>query len=125
MTIEESLFAALSGDADVGPLVAEATSPVQHRIYPNIAPDNVRRPYIVYFIVSGEHSQTLTGRNLLKRARVQVDCVADTYPAARALADHVYDAVDTNMKAGMFTEQSTYLDEVELHVISLDLALWK
>lgn len=128
MTIEESVFSALSGDADVGPLVAEGVSPERYRIFPAIAKDDAALPYIVYTIIFGEHLATLgpgRRRSALKHARVQLDVVARSYAAARSLADHVYDALDANMSVGSMEERSLYATDTELHQLSLDFSIWE
>lgn len=127
MAIEESLYTALSGDSDVNALVANGTSPETYRIFPNVAPEAAAqtKPYIVYTLVFGQHAQTFSGRSTLKNARIQVDTYAETYSGARTLADHIYDAVDTNMSIGDSNEQAFYEDETELYRIMIDFSLWE
>lgn len=64
------------------------------RVYPDFAPDNAARPYIVYQQVGGPSPNYLEkavpdGRG----ARMQVACWADTRLAASALALQVEDAL--------------------------------
>lgn len=125
MSIESSLYSALVNDADVAPLVSQGTSPDTFRVYPNFAPDEVSKPYIVYMIVFGQHLAAHSGLTDLKNARVQVDVYAESYAGVRTLADHVIDAVDVTLKAGSMTENSFYFDQLELHRISLDFSLWE
>ena len=58
------------------------------RIYPR-TPQNATRPFIRYTRISAIRRQALGGPVGVTEASVQVDCMADTYAGAKALADSV------------------------------------
>ena len=125
MTIEETLFTTLSADGDVGPLVSNADSPETFRIYSDPTTENISKPYIVYTLIFGEHFATFSGRTTLKRARIQIDCYATTRSGVRALADHIYDAVDGGMALASMNEISGFEDQTRLRRITLDIVVWE
>ena len=56
---------------------------------------------------------------------MQIDCFADTQNEARTLADHVYDAIGSNMSVGADpNEQYFFEDDTELHRYMIDFSLW-
>lgn len=59
---------------------------VANRIYWDLAPQGVARPYMVLTIVSGADEPHLTGTDGLWDYRVQIDCYGENRPSARALS---------------------------------------
>jgi len=57
------------------------------RFYPNSLPQGVTYPAVKYFEVSNPQSYTHSGRSAFQEPRWQLDCWADTYLAARSLAN--------------------------------------
>lgn len=78
-------------------LVADdaVTTIVGQKVYPVEAPPEAQAPFVVCAVASNVPEETFeslpaTG---VSTARVQVDCYAATYPAARALLEAVEDAL--------------------------------
>jgi hypothetical protein len=82
MIVTTAIRDKLLTDAAVKGLVAE-------RIFPLQAPIRAAFPRLVYSIVAAEGVYSLTGDSGLRSARVQLDCQAKTYLAARELAEAV------------------------------------
>jgi hypothetical protein len=82
MTLDETLFATLTGL-------------VGGRVYPDIAPEEAVRPYIVYQQIGGPAINFLDIATIpsKKRARYQITIWSDTRAAVAALAISVEDAV--------------------------------
>lgn len=125
MTIEQSLFTALSDSASVAALIGNGDSPTTVRLYPEVAPDEVTRPYAVYSVISAVKPMTFSGRSTLENARIQIDCYSDTYAEARTLSDTILAAVDDGMSLGDNQATTFYEREPRLHRFSLDLSLWE
>jgi hypothetical protein len=110
--IQQDLFAALSGVAG-------------GRVFPNVAPNNVQKPYVVYARVSSAPENTLADGAPIENTRLQVDCFDTTYAAALALAA----AVKTAIKSSAIThvlllEQDQFEPEALLHRVILDFSIW-
>lgn len=85
--IEVAFRQLLIADADVAPLVTD-------RVWFNTRPQDVRDPGIVLSLVSNTPAQTLTGFAGYSNGRMQLNCLAPTYPQAKQLAAVVRDALD-------------------------------
>ncbi|NBO83691.1 MAG: DUF3168 domain-containing protein [Betaproteobacteria bacterium] len=110
--IQEQLFTALSTVAG-------------GRVFPNVAPNNVTRPYVVYARVASTPENTLADGAPVENTRFQIDCFDATYAAAVALAE----AVKTAMKASSLTnllllEQDQFEPDALLHRVILDFSVW-
>lgn len=124
MITGEVVFALLSADAGVAALVAK-------RIYPQIAPQPLTKPYVVYAVVSDEPLNSLQGDTSgLGSARVQIDCYATSYRDVQAVAD----AVDAVLKArNVYNDSSSlrlsrrdlYESDTKLHRVSADYSIWR
>lgn len=84
--VEKGIYAILAADVDVSTAVGT-------RIYPMVAPQKAALPYITFQRISANHIDCTIGSCGLAEARIQVDCVATGYLAARTLAEHVRDAM--------------------------------
>lgn len=73
---------------------------VGSKVYWSIAPQAAALPYIVLQTISDERPQHLAGYNGARSPRVQCDCFATTYAAARDLAEKVIAAVATPATVG-------------------------
>lgn len=92
MSLEAEIFNALKG------IVAS-------RVYPDLAPDGVTAPYIVYQYVGGEAVNFVTGEQPSKKnTRVQVAVWAASRVEAQALGAQV-----ENVLRGVTTLQATVL----------------
>ena len=85
--IEPAFRILLKDAAAVAPLVGD-------RLYFAVAPQNERRPRIVLALVSARSGHTFAGRGGYVIGRMQVDCLAPTYPQAKELAKAAQDALD-------------------------------
>jgi hypothetical protein len=129
MSIERALYARLTGAAAVSAIIGT-------RLFPNFAPLGTAAPFAIYNRVSANRIRSLTQRSGLAMVRMQVDCMAETYAGARALADVVRQALDGfRGEAGsppvmiescsLQSDQDLYEDAAEppLHRVSMDFML--
>ena len=93
--MEEAFRALLLASSGVTALVGT-------RINWGAHPQGAAMPFIVLTVISGNGGHTLQGRDGLSEGRVQVDCYADTYRAAKLLARAVAGAVDAH-QGGQFS----------------------
>jgi len=77
--LEEAICQVISGAEAVSALIAD-------RVYPNLAPPDAGRPYIVYQVIGGEFEHTMEGPAADSSPRVQISCIADSVEDAEALA---------------------------------------
>lgn len=86
--IEEGLYSYLSGKAAISALVST-------RVYPMLVPQGATYPAISYQKISGNHVRALSGSTAgLANPRIQINCWARTYSAAKSLAEQVRLAMD-------------------------------
>ena len=110
MSIETALYTTLSTDAGV--------TAITTRIYPNPAPEGVARPLIDYSMVNGQRLNTMTGVSDAIRKRIQINCQADTYSAAKGLAAAVTAALEGD--GYLETEYDLYDPQTQIHIIVVD-----
>ena len=79
MSIEQDIFSALNG--------ASITA------YPGQAPQNAVLPYVVYRRVSTMPHDTIGGAATIDQARIQLNCYAQNYTAAKTLGASVKTAI--------------------------------
>ncbi len=105
-------------------LVQNATD-AQDRVYPQIAPDNVERPYIVYQRVTQNVENVLSGRTGLTNTRLQVDVYASTYAQAQQIATVVAGLMDGwALPNVQILAQDIYESDVKLHRVMADYSIW-
>lgn len=110
--IQQNLFAALAGVAG-------------GRVFPNVAPNNVSKPYVVYSRVSSAPENTLADGASIENTRLQVDCFDTTYSAAVALAETVKAAMKSSAVTHvLLLEQDQFEPEALLHRVILDFSVW-
>ena len=110
--IQQDLFAALAGVAG-------------GRVFPNVAPNNVQKPYLVYARVSSAPANTLADGAPVENTRLQVDCFDTTYAAALALAEAVKTAIKSSpIIYVLLLEQDQFEPEALLHRVILDFSIW-
>ncbi|MFZ5745276.1 MAG: DUF3168 domain-containing protein [Pseudomonadota bacterium] len=85
--VEEALVAVLSADAGVTALAAA-------RIFPAGGRQGAAYPYATFQRISTSGAGHLDGPSNLDWPRLQIDCWAETAPAAMALAEAVNSALD-------------------------------
>lgn len=105
-------------------LISNATD-AEDRVYPQVAPDGVRRPFIVYQRISMNSENVLDGRTGLINTRLQVDVYATTYAQAQQIAA----AIDALMDGWTFqnisiVSQDLFESEVKLHRVVSDYSVW-
>lgn len=85
-TIEEAVNARLLAVSAVTALVGAAAAA---RIYPLVIPQDADRPALAYQKTDSQKVYSHGGFSALARSRFQFVCQAETYTAAKALADAV------------------------------------
>ena len=88
-----ALFTRLSTDGTI-------TAVTGTRIYWLKVPQNAARPYVRLQTISDPRPANLQGYDSARVTRVQADCFADTYGAARALAEKIITALATPVTVG-------------------------
>jgi Protein of unknown function (DUF3168) len=73
---------------------APTTALVTDRVYFGNRPQNERRATIILTLISAIPGVTFQGRGGYVNGRIQVSCLAPTYPAAKALAEAARDVLD-------------------------------
>ena len=124
MTAESDLFSVLTTDGDVAPLILNATSPATWRLFPSVAQENVSTPFIVYTLIFASKPVDLSDQSTIEDVRFQIDVYDTTSSAVRTLADHVIDAVNTNMSLSEANLTKRYEPDTKLHGYLIDLSLW-
>lgn len=119
MTTLEIVRALLSASSPLTALVAA-------RIYPGVVPQGAPFPAVVLRVVDEvpENSLTPSVSERLMRARLQVDCYAPTYRAARELFDEVdvvLGALASNSNTSeLLMVRDLYDDESQMHRVTAD-----
>ena len=101
--IEPAARMVLKADVNTAALVGE-------RIYFGVAPQNERRPRIVLGLVSSIPGHTFQGKGGYRKGRIQVDCLAPTYPQAKQLAGAAQKSLDNFVG----TYDGTVIDWIEV-----------
>lgn len=114
MTMQESFFA----------LVANATD-AKDRVYPQVAPDGVARPFIVYQRITVNSENVLSGRSGLINSRLQVDVYASTYAQAQQIAATVNTLMNSwSIQNVLILAQDIFESDVKLHRVMTDYSIW-
>lgn len=87
MSVQSAVFSRLVGNAGVS-AVADA------RIYPLVAPQGAAMPYATYQLISRVPVNGIGGPVGTEMTLAQVNCIADSYAAARSLAAAVKAAME-------------------------------
>ena len=111
MSIETTLYTTLTGDAGVSALVST-------RVYPNPAPEGASKPLVSYFVVSGTRITTIPGVGDATRKRVQINCHANTYSSAKAVAAAVIAALEGD--GYLELEYDLYDPDTQTHTVVID-----
>lgn len=96
------------------------------RVYPDVAPAGVVKPYITYQDVGGEDATTLSGENEQQNARMQMNVWATTRAEAVALMRQVQTALTAAPILGtpIGTAVSVYEADTKLRGRRLDFSIW-
>ena len=116
MTIGETIFSALTGDAAVSAIV-------NTHVYPLVIPQGGTLPAVTYQRIYGAPVNDLAGAGQLIRARVQVDCWATSYSGVRALAGAVYAAL-CGIGFLPINDMDDFDDEVPVYRVVLEFTVW-
>lgn len=113
MSAETTLYATLTASTGVSALVAS-------RVYPDVAPQDVTLPSVVFERTDTEYVNTIHGTAVAQRATLEVWCMAEGRSDAEQLADAVIAAVrpasflTTGRRAEFNAEQSVWAAVVTL-----------
>lgn len=118
-TLEEKIFDQLSADTAIAAAVST-------RIYPVIAPQNAAYPHVTYQRISGGQVNSLDGYGGTENPRIQIDCWAETYAAAKSLAKAVMDSMleATAFTALMISDQDLSELDQPIYRVSMDFSCW-
>lgn len=100
---------------------------VSDRIYPSVAKEGATFPMLVYTLVSAVPSNTLDGDDGLDNALVQVDAIAETFTAAKALADAVRALMTSGSDFRCVPQgvgRAFFDPDAKKHVIQQDYSIW-
>lgn len=99
---------------------------VSGRVYPDISPESVRDPHIVYAIIYGNGMDHLDGDPGLRNTRIQFDCWTTSKAASVTLFESVLSAFRGSSISHVFIGRnpSGYDAPTKLHSESLDLSVW-
>lgn len=87
MSLETALYNLLSSDSDIEGLVGE-------NIFPVLADEQAKEPYIVFQVLSVDTTHTLTGSIGMIEASVQVSCWTNSYYDSIQLSGAVRSCLD-------------------------------
>jgi hypothetical protein len=95
------------------------------RVFPNIAPSNVQKPYVVYARISSAPENTLADGAPIDNVRLQVDCFDTTYAGVVTLAEAVKAALAASAITHLLlVEQDQFEPDALLHQVILDFSIW-
>lgn len=84
--LPQAIFSILSNTSGVSSIISK-------RIYPEVLPQNVQYPCVLFFALNSTVDNHLQGDSGLRRSRVQVESWAQTFSAAVALSAAVSTAL--------------------------------
>lgn len=114
MALEADIVSALTGSPGIG-------APV----YPIVRDEGTGLPAVTYSRVSNVPTTSLSGESNLDSVRLQFDCWATTYAAARTLAAAVRAAFQTSdFKAVLISDFDDYEPDTRTYRASLDMRFW-
>lgn len=97
---------------------------VDGRISELIAPENERRPYVVWFVVSNVPENTLSCPPSEDDQRIQVDLYSASQPQARQMVQAAVEAVN-DLGYIVLGPWATFEESTKLHRWSFDLEVWQ
>lgn len=84
-----------------------AYSATGNSLFPEIAPENQARPYVVVSHIDTTPNQTKTGPSIVDNVRVQVDVYADSRSGAAGIAEKIRTALESVFFGSTITVDST------------------
>lgn len=126
MTVRDDLFTTLSEDSNVSALVTNSDSPETFRIYPDVAPDNVTKPYLVYMIIGDSLPVVFNDVIDKHEYTIRIMSYAETASGAHTLVDHIVNAVNGSMTlTEVFNVGSDYDYDVKLYRYICQITVWQ
>ncbi len=118
----ERVYSVLTADSAVAALLGT-------RVYPDVLPQASSMPACATQVVAERTIDTLTGPTELRLATVQVDCYAQAFDDAQAVADAVAAALNAQAAFDFSAQQVSRRDLYEdahggLHRVSLEFSCW-
>jgi hypothetical protein len=124
MRIEENLYSALTSST----LITTYTS---NRVYPLWVEQETAFPFISYFRVGSQPTNTFGGRSTsLVNALIQVDVFSTSYATSKTLRENVALVLDASTRlSGRLLSDADSFDPVlntekKVYRITMDLSLW-
>jgi len=120
MSAEEKIVAHLSSSTEV-------SDRVSGRIYPLVLPQGAAAfPVLVYQRIAGSRVNALSGYTGTENPHFQVDSVAETYSAAKALAAAVSSVMQdsTSYIALLVDDLDSFETEVGLYRVIQEFSVW-
>lgn len=84
----------MSADKAIYQLIVSANTDASARVYTVRAPQNVATPFVVFQRISSERWRSINAPSGIGQALMQVDAYANSYQAARELAEDIENALD-------------------------------
>lgn len=103
------------------------TALVGQRIAAGIMPEGTVRPYVTYSLVAGERIPSMTDSGLLRHARIQLNCFAVTYAAAKQIALAVQTTIEASalFDVVLIDDQDLYDAETNLFYVVIQYSVWQ
>lgn len=115
--IETDAVAAILADPEV-------TALIDDRLYPQLAPQGVPEPYVVYYTSVKTGAPCLSGAGEMLNSQMVFQCWADRYGLARELADKVHGAlIPLRPATALMVDGYDY--QAALHRIVLTESFWE
>jgi hypothetical protein len=98
------------------------------KVYPGIAKENEKLPYIVHFQIDTDPSPDSDGVSKLDRYRYQVSCFAGSYREVQTLGDQVRTVLDefkgvvsdVNISSIRYLTENYIYEDTNVHHIPID-----
>jgi hypothetical protein len=98
----------------------------EDRVYALVLPDGMARPAITYQRITSTPINDVGGHSGLDQVQLQVDCWADTYGAAKELAEQVRVVMQAaSFMALLLTDEDEFEKESKLYRVRSDYLLWQ
>lgn len=95
-------------------------------VYAFLLPESATYPAITYQRISNVPVNSLAGRSNLDQVRVQVDCWAETYDAAKTLAGEVRTAMAAaGYKGLLITDADDFDQDARIYRVTMDFYCWQ
>ena len=111
MEIEEVLYSKLVADSTLNALIGT-------KLYPQIAPPTITKPYIVYYKVSGDTINIMSMASGVATSVFQFNIWAESYSSAKSVAKALRNKLDSynDASASVPIQATIFLNEGDLFV---------